>query len=52
MSPVIGKGREGAVWEQGGQGGEQSRAAGDGKCKWKANAYHSHLMDFYIILQK
>lgn len=34
------------------QGGEQSLAAGVGKHKWKAIAYHSHLIDFYIILQK
>lgn len=31
MSPVIGKGWEGVVQEQGGQEGEQSHAASDGK---------------------
>jgi len=38
---VIGKGWKGAVPEQRQQGGKQSHAAGDNKCKWKAIAYHS-----------
>lgn len=37
---------------RGEQGGEQSHAAGDGKSKWKAVAYHSHLIDFLYNFTK
>lgn len=52
MSPVMRTGWKGDVQEQGEQGGEQSHAANDGKCKWKAGAYRSYLIDFHIILRK
>lgn len=52
MSPVMGMGWEGDVQRQGEQGGQQSHEASGSKCKWKTGAYHSYLIDFYIILQK